>query len=67
MALLDVSRDRVGRQSHVPKRASDAGRQLSTWRKAVLEIVGTFSVLIGIAVGILTLRFALVLMHGVLH
>jgi hypothetical protein len=32
-----------------------------------LELVGTFLVLIGIAIGILTLRFALVLMHSVAH
>jgi hypothetical protein len=33
----------------------------------VLEVVGTFLILAGIAVGILTLRFALVLIHGVIH
>jgi hypothetical protein len=33
----------------------------------MLEAVGTFLVLAGIAVGILTLRLALVLIHGVMH
>jgi hypothetical protein len=38
-----------------------------TWCRAALETVGTFFVLAGIAVGILTLRLALVLVHGVMH
>ena len=39
----------------------------STWHRTVIEAVGTFFVLAGIAVGILTLRLALVLIHGVMH
>ncbi len=38
-----------------------------TWYRTTLEAVGTFFILAGIAVGILTLRFALVLIHGVMH
>jgi hypothetical protein len=33
----------------------------------ILELLGTFLVLIGIATGLLTLRFALFLMHGMVH
>jgi hypothetical protein len=42
-------------------------RHHSSWQRAALEVAGTFFVLIGIALVILTLRFALVLMHGVLN
>jgi len=47
-------------------RATTARRQ-STWQRAVFETVGTFLLLAGIVVGILTLRFALVLIYGVTH
>jgi hypothetical protein len=47
-------------------RATLGERQQSTWRSA-LEVAGVFLVLMGIAVGILMRRFALVLSHGVLH
>ena len=67
MALLDVTRGRVGRQSHMSGQARVADGQPSTWRKALLEVAGTFLVLMGIAISILTLRLALVLMHGVLY
>ena len=63
MALLDVARGRVARKSQIPGR----DQQLSTWRKVALEFVATFLVLMGIFIGILTLRFALVLMHGIPH
>jgi F0F1-type ATP synthase assembly protein I len=63
VALLDVARGRVARQSQVPGR----DRQRSTRRKVALEFVATFLVLMGIFIGILTLRFALVLMHGIPH
>jgi hypothetical protein len=69
MALLDFGRSGVGRLSKVPNpvsRATLGERQQSTWRSA-LEVAGVFLVLMGIAVGILMLRFALVLSHGVLH
>jgi hypothetical protein len=42
-------------------------RQRSTWRRSALEVAGAFLVLMGIAAGILALRFMLVLSHGVLH
>ncbi len=69
MALLDFGRSGVGRLSKVPNpvsRATLGERQQGTWRSA-LEVAGVFLVLMGIAVGILMLRFALVLSHGVLH
>jgi hypothetical protein len=70
MALLDFDKDRVARRSRAPSPANwvtAAEKHHSTWQRTALEIAGTFLVLIGIAVGILTLRFALVLMHGILQ
>ena len=69
MALMDLTATRVA-VSSPPRRsvntAATAHRH-STWQRTMLEVVGTFLVLAGIAVGILTLRLALVLIHGVMH
>jgi hypothetical protein len=48
-------------------RTTAVGKRQGTWQRTAVEIAGAFLVLIGIAVGILALRFALVLMHGSLH
>jgi hypothetical protein len=69
MALMNLEATRVAVSS--PSRGSvnhaTAAHHHSTWQRMVLEAVGTFLVLAGIAVGILTLRLALVLIHGVMH
>jgi hypothetical protein len=69
MALMNLAATRVALSS--PPRGSvnnaPTAYHHSTWRRTMLEAVGTFLVLAGIAVGILTLRFALVLIHGVMH
>jgi hypothetical protein len=44
-----------------------AVKQQGTWRTATLELFGTFFVLIGVAVGLLTLRLLFVLIHGASH
>ena len=69
MAFMNLAATRVTVSS--PSRgaanyATTAHRH-STWQRTMLEVVGTFLILAGIAVGILTLRFALVLIHGVMH
>jgi hypothetical protein len=69
MALMNLAATRVAVSS--PPRGSvnhaTTAHRHRTWYRAMLEAVGTFFVLAGIAVGILTLRFALVLIHGVMH
>jgi hypothetical protein len=69
MALMDLTATRVAVSS--PSRGSvnhaTAAHRHSTWQRTLLDAVGTFLILAGIAVGILTLRFALVLIHGVMH
>jgi hypothetical protein len=70
MALLDFDRSRVTSLSNAPNavyRAAAMGKRQDTWQRMAVEIAGAFLVLMGIAVGILALRFALVLMHGSLH
>ena len=62
MALLNFAGDRAPPQSH--KR--EAGR-VASWQGTIPEFIGTLFVLMGISVGILTLRFALVLMHEFMH
>ena len=70
MALMDFDRIGVGRLSKAPSPASrtplEKGRR-STWWRSALKVAGTLFVLLGIAIGILTLRLALVLWHGVLY
>jgi hypothetical protein len=68
LALLDFDRSRVTRLAKVPNpvdRVTAAEKHQSTWQRAALEIAGTFLVLMGIAVGILALRLALILTHGI--
>ena len=68
MAFMNLAPSRPAgylQASGLVGKATTARRQ-NTWRRTVLEAVGTFFLLAGIAVGILTLRFALVLIHGVM-
>ncbi len=70
MAALDFAKVGAGRLSQPPNthdRSRTAREHQSTWQRTALEIAGTFLVLMGIAVGILSLRLVLVLTHGVLH
>jgi hypothetical protein len=64
MTFMESARDGGG--PHVPSGAS-ATRRPSTWQRMTLELIGTFFVLMGIAVGVLTLCFALVVVHGIMH
>ena len=69
MALMNLAATPVAASS--PPRGSVnhaiAAHRHGTWQRTLLDAVGTFLILAGIAVGILTLRFALVLIHGVMH
>lgn len=70
MALLDFDKSRITRSSRAPNlvdRLTAVEKHQSTWQRTAIEIAGTFLVLMGIAVGIFALRFALVLMHGSLY
>jgi hypothetical protein len=69
MAFMSLAPTRArasSQSSRLVKHASTPPRQ-GTWQRTVLEAAGTFLILAGIAVGILMLRFALVLVHGVIH
>ena len=67
MAFQDLRRTPVTYQSQTCELAPHAKSKVGTWQRVALEFVGTFFVLMGIAIGILALRFALVMMHGWLH
>jgi hypothetical protein len=70
MALLDLGRGQVARPSRAlgPVNGTTAAdKRQSTWWSVALEVAGAFLVLMGIALGLLALRFVLVLTHGVLH
>jgi hypothetical protein len=69
MALLDFGGSRATRlhEHPPPLTLTDAQARQSTWQRTGFEVAETFLVLIGIGIGILTLRFVLVLMHGFLH
>ena len=66
MAFLHVGRGTAEHPLRLSEQTGAAGKQ-RTLRKVVLEFVGTFFVLLGIAIGILTLCFALVLLHSAPH
>jgi hypothetical protein len=69
MALMNLAATRTAASSlsRGPVSNATTAHRHSTWHRTILEVVGTFLVLAGIAVGILTLRLALVLIHGVMH
>jgi hypothetical protein len=67
MALLDFGRSHVARPQGHPSPSTAVEARQSTWQRTALEVAGTFLLLMGIGVGILTLRFVLVLLHGVLR
>jgi hypothetical protein len=60
MVFLDVGEGRVRYQPPVPKRVSAEINQQRKWHRAMLEFVGTSFVLMGLGIGLLTLRFVLV-------
>ena len=67
MVLLDVGKDRVQYQPPFPQRVNDATNQRRKWHRAILDLVGTTFVLVGLGISLLTLRLVLVFMHGMLH
>jgi hypothetical protein len=70
MTLMDLPRVRSGQLSmtrNTPDRPRAVREHQNTWQRTALEIAGAFLVLMGVAVGILGLRLALVLMHSGLH
>lgn len=67
MALLHLGRSHVARLQGRPPRSTAVETRQSSWQRTALEVAGTFLVLMAIGIGILTLRFVLVLMHGFLH
>jgi hypothetical protein len=66
VAVFELGRSRIARQANTLSRASAAYRQHGTRQRAVLELIRNCLVLIGIGIGIMTLRVILLLTHGVL-
>jgi hypothetical protein len=67
MALLDFDKSRITRAPNLVDRVTAMEKRQNTWQRTAIEVAGAFLVLMAIAVGILALRFALVLMHGSLY
>jgi hypothetical protein len=67
MALLDFDKSKITLAPNSVDRVTAAGKHQTTWQRTAIEVAGAFLVLMAIAVGILALRFALVLMHGSLY
>ena len=67
MALLDFDKSRIMRAPNLVDRVTAMEKRQNTWQRTAIEVAGAFLVLMAIAVGILALRFALVLMHGSLY
>ena len=67
VALFDIGRSGIERPSSILIQPSAPRAPHITWLKPVLEFIGTCCALIAIAIGVLALRFALVLVNVVLH
>lgn len=70
MVLFDFARAGAVRHpmaSSSVNHATVRHEKQSTWARAALGVVGTLFVLMGVAIGVLTLRFILVFAHGVLQ
>ena len=67
MALMDVAGARVRHASPMTRQARSQVKQRPSWPRAIFGFFGTFFILFGIAAGLLTLRFALVLTHGLIY
>ena len=67
MALLNFAGDRAQPRSYRHKERGAVAGRVSSWQTTILEFIGTLLVLMGISVGILTLCFALVFVHQVMH
>jgi hypothetical protein len=69
MAFINFAPTRAAESSQASRSVNNASsvRHQGTWRRTALEAVGTFLILAGIAIGILALRFALVLVHGIMR
>jgi hypothetical protein len=69
MALFGIARAGTVRQQTVPRSIthSTALHQRRTRPRAALGVIGTVLVLMGVAMGVLTIRFILVFMHTVLQ
>ena len=69
MALFDFARSGAVRQPMAPSWVNHATvrHELRTRQRVALGVAGTLLVLMGIAIGVLTLRFALVVAYGLLR
>ena len=66
MALMDFTKG-CGLERHVLSGVSATCKRQSTLRKPMLEFLNTLFLLVGFAICILVLMFALVLVHSGLH
>jgi len=67
VALFDTGTSGIERQSSTLIQRSVPRTPRIAWLQPVPEFIGTCCALIAIAIGVLTLRFTLVLMNVVLH
>ena len=67
MALVNSTEERIERRPYMFRGLSATSRRRAMLRKAVLEFGVALLVLVGIALGILALRFALVGLQAGLH
>jgi hypothetical protein len=67
MAFVNLapSRAAVPLQPLALEHEGSTARRHGTWPRTVLKAVGTFLLLAALAVGVLGIRFSLVLIHGV--
>jgi len=67
MALLNFAERQTCSRPNLRPVLGAAKVRLQSWQTTILELIGTFVVLVAIAAGILALRFGLIVLHDVVR
>ena len=67
MALLNFAERQTCSRPNFRPVLGAAKVRLQSWQTTILELIGTFVVLVAIAAGILALRFGLIVLHDVVR
>jgi hypothetical protein len=67
MVAVNIESRKIGRHARTPKSVSITAGRSSTLQKTVFEFARTVFLLMGIAIGVLAVRFVLLVMHSLPH
>jgi hypothetical protein len=67
MVAVNIETRKIGRHARMPKSVSITAGRSCTLLKAVFEFARTVFLLMGIVIGVLAVRFVLLVMHNLPH